>query len=153
MLACRNEVIVENQIKSSNEFGPFTPQELEKVVDWLKLKNLLFEIGKDQKAENAFKISDGQNIVHQAEFRTETYLAQIFTVQVQGMNSELVSEFHQLFRMTEKIPERFLSQPTESAEARMRAQQRKKMIWAWIAAIIMGGPMILSLINILFKGE
>ena len=70
-----------------NEFGPFTPQELEKVVDWLQSKNLKFEIGKDQQVENQFRVNDGRNVVARAEFRTEVYLAQIFMVHVEQMTS------------------------------------------------------------------
>ncbi len=145
---------MENATAVSNEFGPFTPQDLEKVVDWLKSKKLKFEIGKDQHVEDLFRLNDGRNIIKQAEFRTEVYLAQIFVVQVQDMNDDLRSEFNQFFSLSEKIPKRFLSgTEPENTDSRMKSQQRKKMIWAWVAAIIMGAPILFSIIKILFKGE
>ena len=145
---------MENATAVSNEFGPFTPQDLEKVVDWLKSKKLKFEIGKDQHVEDLFRLNDGRNIIKQAEFRTEVYLAQIFVVQVQDMNDDLRSEFNQFFSLSEKIPKRFLSgTESENTDSRMKSQQRKKMIWAWVAAIIMGAPILFSIIKILFKGE
>lgn len=137
-----------------NEFGPFTPQELEKVVDWLQSKNLKFEIGKDQQVENQFRINDGPNVVARAEFRTEVYLAQIFIVHVQQLSSEQTTEFHRLFNRIEKIPARFTtSTSADDSIDRMRLQQFKKRVWAAIAAVIMGGPILLTLFKILFKGE
>jgi uncharacterized protein YdcH (DUF465 family) len=137
-----------------NEFGPFTPQELEKVIDWLQSKNLKFEIGKDQHVENQFRINDGQNIVARAEFRTEVYLAQIFRVHVESMSSQQTADFHRLFNMTEKVPARF-TQATQNEDDvdRMKNQNFKKRMWATVAAVIMGGPILLTLFKILFKGE
>lgn len=137
-----------------NEFGPFTPQELEKVVDWLQSENLKFEIGKDQQIENQFRINDGQNVVARAEFRTEVYLAQIFMVQVEQMTSQQTANFHRLFKMTESIPARFAKMTsTENDIERMKNQQFKKRVWATLAAVFMGGPVLLTLFKILFKGE
>lgn len=137
-----------------NEFGPFTPQELEKAVDWLKSKNLNFEISKDQKVEDLFRLNDGQNIMKQVEFRTEVYLAQIFTLQVADMSNELVNEFQRVFNLAEKIPQRFLSEKFQlDSTVRMKKQQTKKMVWAWITALILGAPILFSIIQILFKGE
>ncbi len=144
---------MEKQRDLINEFGPFTPQELEKVVDWLKSENLKFEIGKDQQIENQFRINDGQNVVARAEFRTEVYLAQIFVVHVEQMNSQQTTNFHRLFNMIEKIPVRFTQATSAEDVVRMKKQQLKKRIWATIAAFIMGGPILLTLFKILFKGE
>ena len=137
-----------------NEFGPFTPQELEKAVDWLQSKNLNFEISKDQKVEDLFRLNDGQNIVAQAEFRTEVYLAQIFNLKITDMTVEQVKEFQLLFSFAEKIPQRFLSPEfQEAAFGRKKKQQTKKMAWSWIMAIILGAPILFSILQILFKGE
>jgi hypothetical protein len=145
---------MENERALINEFGPFTPQELEKVVDWLQSQNLKFEIGKDQKVENQFRVNDGQNVVARAEFRTEVYLAQIFMVQVESMSTQQMTDFHRLFNMIEKIPARFTKMTTpEDAHERMRKQQFKKRVWATITALIMGGPILVTLFKILFKGE
>ncbi len=145
---------METERELVNEFGPFTPQELEKVVDWLQSKNLNFEIGKDQQIENQFRINDGQNVVARAEFRTEVYLAQIFMVHVEQMTSQQTSDFHRLFNITESIPARFAKiTSTDDDLDRMKKQQLKKRVWATLAAVLMGGPVLLTLFKILFKGE
>ena len=144
---------MENVTELSNEFGPFTPQELEKVVDWLKSKNLRFEIGKDQQVEDNFRSNDSSNVLNRARWRTEVYLAQVFMVQVADMKNDQVAELSQLLAPNEKIPQRFLNKAVDDSELRMKKQQSKKIIWAWIAIIFMGGPMIFSILKILFKGE
>lgn len=62
------------------QYGPFTPQELDAFVGELQLKNIPFEIQKDEEAEKKFKAIDFSNVVNQVEFRNEQYLAQIFYV-------------------------------------------------------------------------
>ena len=70
-------------------YGPFTPQECEKAVNWLKEHNIKFEILKDQEKENEFKSSNGVNIIKQAEFRTETFLAQLFYIETTEISADL----------------------------------------------------------------
>ncbi len=90
-----------------SDFGPFTPQELERFVTWLAAKKYQYDIIKDQAAENAFTMNDGRNAVTRAELRTEVYLAQIFTVRVEDLNSEQAYEIRQHFKFIEEVPQRF----------------------------------------------
>jgi hypothetical protein len=62
------------------QFGPFSPQELEKLIRELQLKNIPFELAKDEKAEKKFKAIDYSNLLSQTHWRTEHYMAQIFYV-------------------------------------------------------------------------
>jgi hypothetical protein len=62
------------------QYGPFTPQELDGFVRELQLKNIPFEIQKDEEAEKKFKSNDFSNIVNQVSYRNEQYLGQIFYV-------------------------------------------------------------------------
>lgn len=140
-------------VQISNEFGPFTPQELEKVVDWLTSKNLKFQIGKDQQTEDSFRSNDGSNVLNRTEWRTNVYLAQIFMVQVLNMNANQILQLNQLLVPAEKIPQKFLNHSIDDSAKRAKLQQVKKMTWSWIALIFLGGPVIFSIIKILFKGE
>jgi hypothetical protein len=72
-----------NGVMMSNktiQFGPFTPQELESLAREMQLKNIPFEITKDEDAEGEFKRIDYANVVNQVEFRTQQYMAQIFYI-------------------------------------------------------------------------
>ncbi|PIS10268.1 MAG: hypothetical protein COT73_10345 [Bdellovibrio sp. CG10_big_fil_rev_8_21_14_0_10_47_8] len=60
------------------EVGPFTPQELDEVCEELKSRGVSFEIIKDEETEIAAMRNDPSVIVNRLEFRTETYLGQIF---------------------------------------------------------------------------
>lgn len=62
------------------QYGPLTPQELDSFVRELQLKNIPFEIQKDEDAEKKFRSNDFSNLVTQVEYRTEQYLGQIFYV-------------------------------------------------------------------------
>lgn len=69
-------------LESDLEVGPFTPQELDEVCTQLKAKNIRFELLKDESTEKLETRSDYANLVNKAEFRTETYLAQIFYIKL-----------------------------------------------------------------------
>lgn len=141
-------------MNEGHEFGPFTPQELESVVDWLQAEGLQFEISKDQRTEDLFRLNDGNNVVQQVEFRTQIYLAQIFSVKVVDMSVEQLSRFNKKFRLSEKIPQEFMQNQFDGVDyPRMMSQKTKKMIWAWIMTLIFLVPMLLSFYKILFKGE
>jgi hypothetical protein len=62
------------------QYGPLTPQELDNLAHELQIKNIPFEIQKDEDAEKKFKNNDFSNIVNQISYRNEQYLGQIFYV-------------------------------------------------------------------------
>ena len=136
------------------DFGPFTPQELERFVIWLAAKKYLYEIIKDQAAENAFTMNDGRNAVTRADLRTEVYLAQIFTVRVEDLNAQQVHELSKHFKLIEDVPERFKGDekviPFESESelnSRLTKSARQKRFWAAIIFIFMVLPMLVGLIT------
>jgi len=145
---------------TAKEFGPFTPQELERVVDWLQAEQLEFKISKDQKTEDLFRTNDPQNLVN-ARFRTEVYLAQIFSVSVENMSGQQELSFKKEFSLSEVIPSRFQAEETKSTPGvitfpaalvdheRLEANRRKKIFWSIVGAIAMIVPIAYSLFNIL----
>lgn len=136
------------------DFGPFTPQELERFVTWLTAKKYSFEIIKDQAAENAFTMNDGRNAVTRADLRTEVYLAQIFTVRVESLSAEQVHEINQHFKLIEVVPSRFQGDekviPFESESelnTRLAKSARQKRFWAAVIFIFMVIPMLVGIVQ------
>lgn len=94
------------------EYGPFTPQECEKAIAWLKEHHIKFEVIKDQATENEFKVSSGANIVKQAEFRTETFLAQLFYLEIPEIDAEVAGQLNSMFGVkTETFPQSLTEKP------------------------------------------
>lgn len=97
------------------QYGPFTPQELDNFIHELQVKNIPFEIHKDESAEKKFKAIDFSNIVTQAEFRTEQYLAQIFYVTLAKKDLVRVSDRLEMLGFPTDIPD-FTSAPPEELQ-------------------------------------
>ncbi|AGH94606.1 hypothetical protein [Pseudobdellovibrio exovorus] len=98
-------------------YGPYTPQECENVVSWLKDQNIKFEVLKDEDKEKEFRRSDGQNLVNQAHWRTEVFLAQVFYIQILQWSSEQESAFSQKFIQKQEVPPEFLRDRQNEAES------------------------------------
>lgn len=144
--------------KQTTDFGPFTPQELERFVTWLNLKKYPFDIIKDQAAERAFTANDGSNVLNRAEWRTEVYLAQIFTVRVEGLSPEQIDDINQHFKLIEDVPAQFRGNdkviPFESEvelKARLEKSTQQKRFWAAIIFIVIVLPGLVTVIKNLFK--
>jgi hypothetical protein len=60
------------------QVGPLTPQELDHLCQILQRDGVPFEILKDEETEKLETKSDFHNLVTKSEFRTESYLGQIF---------------------------------------------------------------------------
>lgn len=116
------------------QYGPYTPQECQKVVDWLQNQNIKFEIIKDQEKENEYKSSDGSNIVKQAEFRTETFLAQIFYIEILEINEALSREFNKLFVTQIEVFPKSLTEKSETIDLNEAITKsiRSKRFWSWV---------------------
>ena len=145
-------------IKQTTDFGPFTPQELERFVTWLENKKYQFEIIKDEAAENAFTSNEGRNVVARADLRTEVYLAQIFTVRVEALSWLQVDEINRHFNLIEDVPHRFKGDekviPFESEterQLRLDKANRQKRFWAAVVFVLMVIPLLIGLIKNLFK--
>lgn len=70
-------------LESTLEVGPLTPQELENVCEQLKSQGVRFEILKDADQEKLEMKEDYLNVANKANWRTETYLGQIFFLRLQ----------------------------------------------------------------------
>lgn len=120
------------------QYGPFTPQECETAISWLKKHNVQFEISKDQDKENDFKASNGANIIKQAEFRTETFLAQLFYIDIAEISEELNKEFNSLFAVQSEIFPKSLIEKSESLDfgSDIIKSAKTKRFWATVLILI-----------------
>lgn len=120
------------------QYGPFTPQECEKAISWLKEHQINFEVIKDQAAENEFRVSSGSNLVKQAEFRTETFLAQLFYLEIPQINPELAAQLNSMFGVkAESFPQSMTEKPdTIDLSADILKSSRIKRFWAVILVAI-----------------
>lgn len=131
--------------QDSVEIGPLTPQELDRICEILKRDRVSFEIYKDEETEKLETKSDFHNLVTKAEFRTESYLAQIFYL---SLSPEAVKRYSHLW---EKLG--LSSGLSEAAEAnelkvdsaeewkqlqrkRLESARRKQFVSALFLAII-----------------
>lgn len=120
------------------QYGPFTPQECETVMVWLKKHNIRFDIIKDQSTEDEFRSSSGANIVKQAEFRTETFLAQLFYLEIPQLDEKLSAELNSMFGVSgESFPKSLTEKPetTDLHEAILQSS-RTKRFWATLLIVI-----------------
>ncbi|WP_413289535.1 hypothetical protein [Bdellovibrio sp. HCB337] len=122
------------------QYGPFTPQELDSFVRELQLKNIPFEIQKDEDAEKKFKAVDFSNVVNQVEFRNEQYLAQIFYVTLAKKDlSRVADRLAQLGFPTDlpDFPKELDSDDREDVMVRARADKNKfnRRMLAWFLFI------------------
>lgn len=120
------------------QFGPFTPQELDNLVRTLQLKNLPFEIQKEEDAEKRFKAIDFANIIKQVEFRTEQYLAQIFYITLARKDLPQVASQLQKLGFPTDLPEGTEElRTTDAEEVFVRARAEKKNFDRRLIALIM----------------
>lgn len=120
------------------EYGPFTPQECEKAIAWLKEHQIKFEVIKDQAAENEFKASGGSNIVKQAEFRTETFLAQLFYLEIPVINADLAGQLNSMFGVKAEIFPTSLTEKPDYIDltSDILKSSRIKRFWALLLVAI-----------------
>jgi hypothetical protein len=122
------------------QFGPFTPQELDSFVRELQLKNIPFEIQKEDAAEKKFKAIDFANVVNQVEFRTEQYLAQIFYITLARQDLPLVAKRLESLGFPSSLPEGTDELAiTEAEDVFLRAKSEKKkfnrQLVAWVLIV------------------
>lgn len=79
------------------QYGPYTPQEVERIVLWLQNQKIQFELIKDSETEKISLMNDGLNLVALAEWRTQVYLGQIYYVQIAFESDQLKQQFEQKF--------------------------------------------------------
>jgi hypothetical protein len=84
-------------IEETLEVGPFTPQEVDEVCEKLKSQGVAFELVKDEATEKAEMKNDYENVATKVEWRTHTYLGQVFYLRMKivdfDRNKEMLSAF------------------------------------------------------------
>ena len=140
------------------QFGPFTPQDLERFISFLNTEGISFEIRKDEKAEREFALNDGQNAVTRADLRTEIYLAQIFYADIENLPADKVAQIQSKFGWSEEIPKRFRSDSQivefESEAQRAERLQRStklKRKWAAVLFLLIVIPMLISWVRAILE--
>ncbi|OFZ31652.1 MAG: hypothetical protein A2622_03480 [Bdellovibrionales bacterium RIFCSPHIGHO2_01_FULL_40_29] len=143
--------------RTSIEYGPFTPQEADRISAWLKNNQIPFVIAKDEQSEKLAMMNDGINIVNRVEFRTDTYLGQIFYFQITFSDDQQKLSFDQLFGLKVETERPGASQAMvsdfEDQQHLVHDQlrhHRKKQAWAIFLSAWMIGMIVISFIY-LFK--
>lgn len=122
------------------QYGPLTPQELDTLVRELQLKNIPFEIQKDEDAEKKFKSNNFSNLVNQVEYRTEQYLGQIFYVTLATKDLTRVKESLTRLGFPTELPEfpkELQNDEREDVFVRAKAEKTnfKRRMVAWVLLI------------------
>lgn len=136
------------------QYGPYSPQEVERISAWLKENKVHFEIARDDQQAKESLMNDGQNLVSLAEFRTNIYLAQIYYITLIDANPEIEATFQEMFSLKpEKSP--FSDQISLNDDQDLNVgkikQQRKKRGWAIVLSLYFVVPIVVSLILLLLK--
>lgn len=120
------------------QYGPYTPQECKKAIDWLQKQNIKFEIIKDQEKENEFRSNSGSNILKQVEFRTETFLAQLFYIEILEINEKVSLEFESQFISKPEVFPKSLFEKSEASDlsADIAKSIRTRRFWSWVLIMI-----------------
>lgn len=126
------------------QFGPFTPQEIKSIVSELDLRNLPYEVEKDDKAEKDFKAIDYENLVSQTHFRTKQYMAQIFYLTIAKSDVPKVSA--RLEKMgfptgisenpSELVPEDSREDVFMKAKIEKKNFNRRMIAWLFVLGIL-----------------
>ncbi len=141
---------MENRI----QYGPYSPQEVERISVWLKENNVPFELVRnDQEAKEAL-MNDGQNVVSLAEFRTNVYLAQVFYVVLIGPTEIMQKKFEQLFTLKEEVfpsSKREVEGEDQLVHEGNLKHQQKKRAWARVLSLLYIVPILISFYYLFFK--
>jgi hypothetical protein len=148
----------EDFMNQALEYGPYTPQEIDRITDWLKTNQVTFELSKDQETEKLAMMNDGQNIVTRAEYRTSVYLGQIFYVQMASMTDLQKAEFDRLFSAKTEVASSSAPIRTDEVDQKMlhdslQSQIRKKRSWAAVLAGVMLILIGFTVLKILIGGS
>lgn len=135
------------------EYGPYSPQEVDRIATWLNAKSISFQILRDDKEAKVSLMNDGLNALRLADLRTGIYLAQIFYILIESMSEADRQEFEQLFSLPVESfshPERFVVKPEDEVNLSTEAKQHEKLqrSWAWLlAAAMMISVIIMAYMN------
>lgn len=79
------------------QYGPYSPQETERIINWLQVQKIKFEIVRDDQEAREALMNDGQNIINLADLRTQVYLAQIFYINLLNVTEDIKQSFESQF--------------------------------------------------------
>lgn len=138
------------------EYGPYSPQEVERIVAWLNKKAVSFQILRNDQDEKEALMNDGLNALRLADLRTGIYLGQIFYIVLNNAVPEVHKQFTELFSRPQESfahPERF--QPSLEEENNLVADayshEKVQRSWAkWLVLAMMINVLIVA-IMIIFK--
>jgi hypothetical protein len=141
-------------MENRTQYGPYSPQEVERISVWLQKNNVQFElIRNDQEAKEAL-MNDGQNVVSLAEFRTNVYLAQVFYVSLVVPTEDAQSKFEELFTLKAEVFPSSKKQVEGTdqllAEGNIKHQVKKRN-WARVLSLLYIVPLLISFYYLFFK--
>ena len=134
------------------EVGPFTPQELDGICEKLKASAIAFSILKDEETEKIEMKSDYANLVNKAELRTETYLGQIFYLQIAQTDFDKHKKmFGDLGMATthKENPEELAADMSGVHEETVKQNELKRIV-AW-ALVILAISVVISTIGLVSR--
>jgi hypothetical protein len=141
-------------MENRTQYGPYSPQEMDRISTWLTQNHVQFEILRDDQQAKESLMNDGQNVVTLAEFRTQVYLAQVFYVALLEPTEALQKKFEELFTLK---PEVFPEQrPATVDDERLLQEgkihkQAKKRKWARLLTLLYVVPILFSIYYLFFK--
>lgn len=128
------------------QYGPYSPQEVDRITQWLKAHQLNFEIIRnDQEAKEAL-MNDGQNVVNLADLRTGIYLAQVFYINLKNCDETQKKKFEDLFCLKAEaypasIPINESGSETDSDDQKLafdsQVNHQKKRSWATFLSVLL----------------
>jgi hypothetical protein len=128
--------------QNSVDVGPFTPQELDQVCEHLKKSGVAFEVLKDEETERLEMRPDFVNVVNKVEYRTETYLAQIYYLRLNRPDFEKRKNLFSRYGMgvaNSDNPDELLTDMSGTHEkAKASARFRHVVAWVLLAQLLLG---------------
>lgn len=130
---------------SSIQYGPYSPQEMDRIAQWVQAKSLKFEILRNDQEAKEGLMNDSQNVVRLADFRTGIYLAQIFYINIFDLPEDLKNQFEEKFSLPTESFASFNDQkksamPESDYDLKTKAWQhgQRQRSWAtWLVVAIL----------------
>ncbi|MBC7421645.1 MAG: hypothetical protein H7328_13030 [Bdellovibrio sp.] len=141
--------------ENQSQYGPYSPQELDRASKWLQAQGTQFEIIRNDQEARESLMNDGQNLVNLADLRTGIYLAQIFYISLPTATDLQRQEFEMKFTLkAESFPHRKQSE-IQNDEAVLHSSSLKnkfkKRGWAALLAVVIVVQILIVLYNIVSK--
>ncbi len=143
-------------MENSIQYGPYSPQEIERIATWLQTQKIQFEIIRDDQEAKEALMNDGQNVVNLADLRTGIYLAQVFYVNLSQMTDVQQRNFENLYCLKAEV---FKSKsPLASNDDQQLADdslknQRKKRSWAIFLSVVLIIQIMIGFYLVILKGS